>query len=452
MTQRLELQTLLNAVPVGARQWRVIICCFLVVMLDGFDTAAIGFIAPDIRSHWQLTAGDLAPLFGAGLLGLTAGALLCGPLSDRFGRKRVIEFCVALFGLFSLLSAFSPDLETLVILRFLTGLGLGGAMPNTITMTSEYLPARRRGALVTLMFCGFTLGSALGGVVSAQLVPLIGWHGILVLGGVLPLMLAVALVPLLPESPCWQIRRQLPQAVIARTVGAITGERYNDAHFWLDEPAAGAKGSIRQLFAGRQLPITLMLWVVFFMSLLIIYLLSSWMPTLLNHRGIDLQHASWVTAAFQIGGTFGALLLGVLMDRFNPYRVLALSYGLGAVCIVMIGLSENGLWLMALAIFGTGIGISGSQVGLNALTATLYPTQSRATGVSWSNAVGRCGAIVGSLSGGVMMAMNFSFDTLFFVIAVPAVVSAVMLILLTLAVRNPTSVPAALPSAGIVNK
>ena len=203
MTQRLELQKLLNAVPVGARQWRVIICCFLVVMLDGFDTAAIGFIAPDIRLHWQLSAGDLAPLFGAGLLGLTAGALLCGPLSDRFGRKRVIEFCVALFGLFSLLSAFSTSLDMLVILRFLTGLGLGGAMPNTITMTSEYLPARRRGALVTLMFCGFTLGSALGGVVSAQLVARIGWHGILALGGILPLLLAVALLWVLPESPRW---------------------------------------------------------------------------------------------------------------------------------------------------------------------------------------------------------------------------------------------------------
>ncbi|WP_159236718.1 MULTISPECIES: 3-hydroxybenzoate transporter MhbT [Raoultella] len=452
MTQRRELQTLLDAAPIGARQWRVIICCFLVVMLDGFDTAAIGFIAPDIRAHWQLSASELAPLFGAGLLGLTAGALLCGPLSDRFGRKRVIEFCVALFGLFSLLSAFSPDLETLVILRFLTGLGLGGAMPNTITMTSEYLPARRRGALVTLMFCGFTLGSALGGVVSAQLVAQIGWHGILALGGVLPLLLAAALLAVLPESPRWQIRRRLPQPVIAKTVGAITGERYEHTHFWLDEPATGAKGSIGQLFVGRQLPITLMLWVVFFMSLLIIYLLSSWMPTLLNHRGIDLQHASWVTAAFQIGGTFGALLLGILMDRFNPYRVLALSYCLGAVCIVMIGLSENGLWLMALAIFGTGIGVSGSQVGLNALTATLYPTQSRATGVSWSNAVGRCGAIVGSLSGGMMMAMNFSFDTLFFVIAVPAAISAGMLILLTLVVRNPITVPDALPSAGIVNK
>lgn len=428
MTQRRDLQALIDAAPVGKMQWRVIICCFLVVMLDGFDTAAIGFIAPDIRTHWQLTAGDLAPLFGAGLLGLTAGALLCGPLSDRFGRKRVIELCVFLFGALSLASAFSPDLQTLVFLRFLTGLGLGGAMPNTITMTSEYLPARRRGALVTLMFCGFTLGSAFGGIVSAQLVPVIGWHGILVLGGVLPLMLFVALLVVLPESPRWQVRRQLPQAVIAKTVSAIIRERYVDTHFYLIESASVTKGSIRQLFMGRQLPITLMLWVVFFMSLLIIYLLSSWMPTLLNHRGIDLQHASWVTAAFQIGGTLGALALGVLMDKFNPFRVLAL------------------------AIFGTGIGISGSQVGLNALTATLYPTQSRATGVSWSNAVGRCGAIVGSLSGGVMMAMNFSFDTLFFIIAVPAAISAVMLTQLITVVRQSTSVPDSLPHAGVVNE
>ncbi|WP_061709728.1 3-hydroxybenzoate transporter MhbT [Pseudenterobacter timonensis] len=447
MMQRRELQALIDVAPIGAMQWRVIICCFLVVMLDGFDTAAIGFIAPAIRENWQLSAGELAPLFGAGLLGLTAGALLCGPLSDRLGRKRVIEWCVALFGLFSLLSAFSPNLETLIVLRFLTGLGLGGAMPNTITMTSEYLPSRRRGALVTLMFCGFTLGSALGGIVSAQLVPVIGWHGILVLGGVLPLVLFFALLAVLPESPRWLVRRQRPQTEIRRTVSAMTGEGYGETEFWLDEPAATQKGSISQLFTGRQLTITLMLWVVFFMSLLIIYLLSSWMPTLLNYRGIDLQHASWVTAAFQTGGTLGALLLGALMDKFNPFRVLAISYALGAVCIVMIGLSENGLWLMAAAIFGTGIGISGSQVGLNALTATLYPTQSRATGVSWSNAIGRCGAIVGSLSGGIMMAMNFSFDTLFFVIAVPAAISAVMLALLTLAVRH---VPESLPVTGAV--
>lgn len=441
MTQRREIQELINAAPVSATQWRVVICCFLVVMMDGFDTAAIGFIAPDIRVHWQLTAGELAPLFGVGLLGLAMGALLCGPLSDRFGRKRVIEWCVVVFGGFSLLSAFSPNLETLVILRFLTGLGLGGAMPNTITMTSEYLPARRRGTLVTLMFCGFTLGSALGGVISAQWIPHIGWQGILILGGVLPLILVLALLVLLPESPHWQVRRQLPAAVVARTLSAITGERYESTQFWLNEPAASEKGSIQQLFSGGQLAITLILWVIFFMSLLIIYLLSSWLPTLLNQRGINLQHASWITAAFQIGGTLGALLLGALMDKVNPYKVLAMSYALGALCIVMIGQSESYLWFMALAIFGTGIGISGSQVGLNALTATLYPTHSRATGVSWSSAVGRCGAIFGSLSGGMMMAMNFSFATLFFIIAIPAAICMVMLTVLARVARRKVSVP-----------
>ena len=439
MTLRRDLQVLIDSAPVSAIQWRVIICCFLVVMMDGFDTAAIGFIAPDIRQHWQLTTADLAPLFGAGLLGLTAGALLCGPLSDRFGRKRVIEWCVAFFGILSLLSAFSPDLYTLVILRFLTGLGLGGAMPNTITMTSEYLPARRRGALVTLMFCGFTLGSAAGGLFSALLVSVIGWHGILIIGGLLPMLLAVALWFVLPESPRWQVRRQVAPHIIARTVTRITGERYDGVTFYLDEPVQ-TKSSAATLFQGKSGVITLMLWVVFFMSLLIIYLLSSWLPTLLNHRGIDLQHASWITAAFQIGGTLGAVILGMLMDRYNPYWVLASSYLLGALCIVMIGLSENALWVMALAIFGTGVGVSGSQVGLNALTATLYPTQCRATGVSWANAVGRCGAIVGSLSGGVMMAMNLAFDTLFLVIAVPALISAVMLILLT-AVRSQSLTP-----------
>lgn len=194
-----------------------------------------------------------------------------------------------------------------------------------------------------------------------------------------------------------------------------------------------------------------MLWVVFFMSLLIIYLLSSWMPTLLNHRGIDLQQASWVTAAFQVGGTLGALLLGVLMDRLNPFRVLAVSYALGAVCIVMIGLSENGLWLMALAIFGTGIGISGSQVGLNALTATLYPTQSRATGVSWSNAIdaaGDCRFALRRHDDGP----QFLFRYVVFVIAIPAAISAVMLTLLTVVVRLSISLPDDLPRASVVNE
>ncbi|MBK5074230.1 aromatic acid/H+ symport family MFS transporter [Budviciaceae bacterium CWB-B4] len=429
LTRSMTVQEVIDAAPVSAYQWRVLACCFLVVTLDGFDTASIGFIAPAIRQQWQLDAAHLAPLFGAGLFGLTLGALIFGPMADRFGRKNIMQFSVAFFGLMSVLSAFATDMNTLTILRFLTGLGLGGAMPNAITLTSEFVPARRRAGLVTLMFCGFTLGSALGGVVSAQWVPHIGWEGILILGGVMPLALCVVLWKALPESPRYRVLKQYQPEKVAEVLKKITGKNYDDVHFHLDEKPA-EKGAVAALFSREILPTTLLLWCVFFMSLLIIYSLSSWLPTMLNSGGVDLQQAAWVTTAFQVGGTAGAILIGMMMDRFNPYWTLAGSYAMGAVFIVLISVSEGSLWAMSLAVLGTGIGISGSQVGLNALSAALYPTQCRATGVSWSNAIGRCGAIFGSLSGGLMLSWNISFSTMFVVISSPAVVATLALVAL----------------------
>lgn len=429
----MTIQEVIDAAPVSAFQWRVLVCCFLVVTLDGFDTAAIGFIAPAIRQEWQLDAARLAPLFGAGLFGLMLGALLFGPLADRFGRKNVMWLSVAFFGLMGVLSAFAPDMTTLTLLRFLTGLGLGGAMPNAITLTSEFVPARRRAGLVTLMFCGFTLGSALGGVVSAQWIPVLGWQGILILGGALPLALSLVLLWLLPESPRYRVLRGKQPEKVAEVLHNITGKDYHDVTFRLDENKAvthSGKNAVTALFALGILPVTLLLWCVFFMSMLIIYSLSSWLPTMLNSGGIDLQHAAWVTTAFQIGGTAGALLIGQLMDRFNPYWTLAISYALGAGFIVLISTSEGSLWAMSLAVLGTGIGISGSQVGLNALSASLYPTHCRATGVSWSNAMGRCGAIIGSLSGGMLLAWQISFHVMLLVMALPALTAAIALIML----------------------
>lgn len=252
MTQRRDLQALIDAAPVGKMQWRVIICCFLVVMLDGFDTAAIGFIAPDIRTHWQLSASELAPLFGAGLLGLTAGALLCGPLADRFGRKRVIELCVALFGALSLLSAFSPDIETgVAALLNRSGTGRSDAEyhHHDVGIPSRS-STRSAGHADVLRFyhrvgdggdCERATGAA------DWLARNSGARRHLAFAAVFGLLFA------LPESPRWQVRRQLPQAVVARTVSAITGERYHDTQFFLHEAAAVAKGSIRQLLPGDSL-------------------------------------------------------------------------------------------------------------------------------------------------------------------------------------------------------
>lgn len=432
-TRSLMIQELIDTAPVSVLQWQVLVCCFLVVTLDGFDTAVIGFIAPAIRHEWGLDGAQLAPLFGAGLFGLTLGALIFGPLADRFGRKSVMLASVVVFGLMTVLSAFSQDMAMLTFLRFLTGLGLGGAMPNAITLTAEFVPSRRRAGLVTLMFCGFTLGSALGGVVTAQLVPVMGWRGILILGGVLPLVLSLFLAWMLPESLRYRMLRGKHPEEVSRVLQKITGKDYSSMSFRQDghdTEDRGRKSSVTELFVPGILPVTLLLWCVFFMSLLIIYSLSSWLPTVLNSRGIELQNAAWVTTSFQVGGTIGALLLGQLMDRFDPLWTLTISYVLGAVFVALIGVSEASLWTMSLVVLGTGVGISGSQVGLNALTAALYPTRCRATGVSWANAAGRCGAIFGSLAGGMVMAWKISFGVMFLMISLPALIAAAALIVL----------------------
>jgi AAHS family 4-hydroxybenzoate transporter-like MFS transporter len=192
-----------------------LVLCFVVVAVDGFDTAAIGFIAPTIKAEWTVSSAALAPLFGAGLFGLMVWAFVFGPLADLVGRKTILIASVAAFGLASLASVSAHSLETLVWIRFLTGLGLGGAMPNAITLTSEHCPERRRSFLVTSMFCGFTLGSALGGVAAAQLIADHGWHSVLLLGGVLPLALVPVLWAASPESLRFLVMRGDRAAQIA---------------------------------------------------------------------------------------------------------------------------------------------------------------------------------------------------------------------------------------------
>lgn len=419
----LNVQQFLDQHPFSSLQKRVLALCFLIVAIDGFDTASIGFIAPAVRAEWQLSAMALAPLFGAGLVGLMAGALLFGPLADRYGRKPVLLGSVGFFGLACLLSSFAADLPTLLALRFLTGLGLGGAMPTTVTLTSEYCPQRRRAGLVTLMFCGFTIGSALGGLVAARLLDAVGWRGILVIGGVAPLVLAPLLAVALPESLRWLVLRGRDgNAIATRIAGgaAVPSLTVGDA-----KPPGSP---VSQLFRADLLKGTLLLWATFFMSLLIIYLLSSWLPTLLNAAGHKLSQASYISSAFQIGGTAGAILLGRWMDRHRPHRVLAVAYLLAAACIAGIGIFMDSVPLLVVAVFGVGFGVSGSQVGANALSAAFYPTASRATGVSWANAIGRSGSVLGSMAGGALLSAHLSNQSIFMLLAIPSVLAALALL------------------------
>lgn len=440
----LNITTFIDEHPLSPFQVKIVVLCFLIVAIDGFDTAAIGFIAPAIRAEWHLAAAQLAPLFGAGLAGLMAGAFVFGPLADRFGRKSVLMASVLFFGLASLASAWSGSLWELVALRFLTGLGLGGAMPNAITLTSEFCPERRRSFLVTTMFCGFTVGSALGGLASAGLIDTFGWRSVLIVGGAAPLLLALLLAQMLPESVRFLVMAGKPRERVAAILQRIAPSAdLRDATYTVAEQRS-ATSPVGHLFKPQLVRGTLLFWITFFMSLLVIYLLSSWLPTLLRGTGLSLRTAALVTTMFQVGGTVGAIVLGWLMDRINPHYVLATSYALAGVFIAAIGSLASAPLAASVAVFLAGFCISGSQVGANALSASFYPTDCRATGVSWANGIGRLGSVLGSVGGATMLSMNLSMPTLFALIGVPALLAGSTMLLLgivrrTSAVRRMTT-------------
>jgi AAHS family 4-hydroxybenzoate transporter-like MFS transporter len=439
LERNVDVQAFIDEQRFSPFQWTILVLCFLVVAADGFDTAAVGFIAPSLVQQWGIARSALGPVMSAALVGLGIGALAAGPFADRIGRKMVLVLSVFFFGVWSLAAARATSIESLTLLRFFTGLGLGAAMPNAVTLMSEYAPARIRAVAVNAMFCGFSCGLAVGGLASAWLIPQFGWPSVLVAGGVGPIALSVLLILMLPESAQFLAVRKRADGRIARILQRITPQaRFDGCRFVALDTRANASHAASQNGARAeraQWPLaivlsaryrfgTLMLWLAYFMGLLIYYLLTNWLPTLFKDTGFSGEKAALMTSLFPLGGVLGNLCVGWIMDRFAGHRVVAMTYVLVGLLVLLVGHGlGNQVWLGTL-IFFTGTVTTGAVTSMSALAASFYPTRARATGVAWMLGIGRIGGVAGALVGAALMGLGWQFGAVFSLLAVPAVISA----------------------------
>lgn len=385
--------------PLSPADRRTFLLCFVVAMLDGFDTLVVAFVGPVLEQDWGLDPARLGLLFGAGLVGAALGGFIGGPLADRFGRRRSLLGCVAAFALLTLLCAVAPDFHTLLTLRLLAGLGLGGAIPNITALTAENVPAARRASLVTRMFIGFPLGAVVGGGICALMVPEVGWRSAFWLGGLLPVLLLPFLWRHLPEP------RPSVEAGLRPGTGDVIAGQFRD---------------------GRAAA-TLLLWLGAFGILLVSYFLINWTPMALSAAGLP---AGWAVAGgviLNLGGVAGALAMSLVIDRLGPFRCVGLALAAGGGCVLAMGLAVGQPLALALLTPLVGITVIGAQLNIPAMAAQLFPAAMRGTGVGWTMAAGRLGSILGPTLGGGLMAAGMEWDVLFALAGSCAIIAAAAL-------------------------
>ncbi|MBU6256919.1 MAG: MFS transporter [Burkholderiales bacterium] len=448
MKQSIDVQDFINKRPLSAYQWLILLICTVVAAVDGIDVAVIGFIVPSLTHEWGVTKAAMGSVIGIGLFGLAIGSLCAGPLADRYGRKTMLMAAMLLCGLGSLGCASADTLASLTVWRFLTGLGMGAALPSATTILAEYTPERDRARFIAVMLLGFTLGSAGVGFIAAAMLPTLGWKGILVLCGVLPLLMFALVAWTLPESARFMVVRQQAGERIARALRRISGVRFEpDAAFTLPEMKPNAsRSSVGTLFSNGMGLGTLMLWAACFMGLLVIYLLSSWLPTLIKDSGQPMEKAATVAAGFMLGGALGGLAVGWVMDKTKPHYAVAVAYLIGAAIVFVIGKGVSSLAVLQALVFLAGFFTTGSQTSICTLAAAFYPTQGRATGVAWMLGIGRFGAITGATSGGLMLGAGWGIGSVFAALAVPGLLAGVAIAIKGL--RYGDSQDAALGGAG----
>ena len=424
-TRALTVAEIIDQQPLSRFQITTIALCVMVMVLDGFDTQCIGFLAPSIAETFHVPLKAFTPVFAGGLLGFMTDSMIMGPVADRWGRKWPVVVSTMIFATFALLTGRASSFQEVVIFRVLTGLGLGGAMPNVVALTSEYAPKRLQRVFVSTLFVGMPLGALFGGLASSAMIPAWGWRSVFYLGGILPLVVALILIKALPESVQFLAVRHGDPRKIAAIMGRVAPGLADVPASSLISPDPRAKGlPVKYLFAEGRGFGTILLWVPFFMNLLMIYFIVSWLPALLRQAAMPVSAGVKAISMFSLSGIIGSLAQGRLMNRYGAYTVMVTEFIVSTLLIGSLAFAAGSLSIIMLVTFILGFTIQGAQGGLNALAASFYPTAMRSTGVGWALGIGRIGSIVGPVLGGVMLSLEWSPRQIFLAGAVPALCSA----------------------------
>ncbi|HEX3403672.1 MAG TPA: MFS transporter [Acetobacteraceae bacterium] len=418
-------ETALENQRIGGLQLRVAALCTLVQICDGYDLNSVAWAVPSLIRTWHLPPPMFTMAFLWSSVGILVGALSAGPIGDRFGRRPLLLGSLTIFGIASLLTASAGSIGTLALWRFFTGVGIGGGFSGAAALTGDYTPHRLRATMIMATFTGAPAGGFIGGQLVSVLLAHYDWPVIFIVGGVFPLLLVAALALWLPESPRFLARKQ------------DLSPRHSEVLQRLDiAPAPGSAVDVAQgnpvamLFSQGYALQTILLWIIYFCSLMNLFLFAYWMPTVLNLVGYTPSEAVFASSLRDFGGMMAVLYLGLAIDRMGPERTLAWHYALGAVFIAVIALVALPYVMLLLVTFLAGATIIGSQTGANGTCGKLYPARMRTSGLGWALGIGRLGGIAAPVLGGYLLSLGLAPPHIFLSACLFALIAAVATALL----------------------